>query len=388
MTDRSYYCSMKFKYLKIDLESKTTYTCHAAKSHDVDFVWLNKNPGELFNNDINILEREMMLRNERNASCEQNCWKAEDVGAISPRIYQNGIEQTHAETRTSPEIIDLTIGGDCNLTCSYCCKEFSSAWRRDVINNGDYPLNDLRFKANIKDRVLLKISQRELKNTPQYQTLLNEIQLASPTLKTLTVTGGEPFLDNSLVDIITTLKLPSSSTVEIYTGLGVDYTRFTKITESLKQLSNVLIIVSAESIGEFLEFNRYGSRWEDFKKKIILLQENNINFRFHCTITNLTLFGFKQFFDYFANERIVVTYAYQPIMMAPYVLDTISKQNIQKDIETLPTYIKDPILKSMATEPLEQERTAIGVFLKEFVRRRPDISMSIFPQSFLNWLEL
>ena len=388
MTDRSYYCSMKFKYLKIDLESKTTYTCHAAKPHDVDFVWLNKNPGELFNTDINILERGMMLRNERNDSCEQNCWAAEDIGAVSPRIYQNGIEQTHTEIRTSPEIIDLTIGGDCNLTCSYCCKEFSSAWRRDLINNGDYPLNDLRFKANTKDRVLLKISQRELKNTAQYQTLLNEIQLASPTLKTLTVTGGEPFLDNSLVDMLTILKLPSSATVEIYTGLGVDYTRFVKIIERLKQLNNVLIIVSAESIGEFLEFNRYGSRWEDFKKKITLLKEQNINFRFHCTITNLTLFGFKQFFDYFAKERILVTYAYQPIMMAPYVLDTISKQNIQKDIETLPAHIKDPILKSIATEPSEQERTAISVFLKEFVRRRADISMSIFPQSFLNWLEL
>jgi len=388
MTDRSYYCSMKFKYLKIDLESKTTYTCHAATPHDVDFVWLNKNPGELFNNDINVLERGMMLRNERNDSCEQNCWSAEDRGAVSPRLYQDGTEQTHTTIQTTPEIIDLTIGGDCNLTCSYCCKEFSSAWRRDIISNGDYPLNDLRYSANIKDRALLKISQRELKNTKQYQTLLNEIQLASPTLKTLTVTGGEPLLDNSLVEILTNLPLPGSSVIEIYTGLGVDYKRFTKIVENLKQLNNLLIIVSAESIGEFLEFNRYGSGWEDFKKKIDLLKEQKINFRFHCTLTNLTLFGFRQFFDYFNKERIIVTYAYQPEMMAPYVLDSISKQSIQKDIETLPAHIKDPILKSMATDPTEQERIAISTFLKEFVARRADISMGIFPQSFLNWLEL
>jgi organic radical activating enzyme len=373
---------MKFKYLKIDLESKTTYACHAARPHDVDFAWLNKNSGELFNTDVNVLERGMMLRNERNDSCEQNCWSAEDRNATSPRIYQGGVERTHTTVHTKPEIIDLTIGGDCNLTCSYCCKEFSSAWRRDLIGNGDYPLNDLRYTGGIKDRALLKISQRELKKTAQYQLLLNEIQSAAPTLKTLTVTGGEPFLDNSLLEILSNLGLNKSAVIKIYTGLGVDYTRFVKIVDKLKQLDNVLIIVSAESIDEFLEFNRYGSKWEDFKKKIELLKEQNINFRFHCTLTNLTIFGFKKFFDYFNKERIIVTYAYQPQMMAPYVLDPESKQHIQKDIETLPAEFKDPILKSLATNPTEQERSDISIFLKEFVSRRKDISLNIFPKSF------
>lgn len=388
MSDRDYYCSMKFRYLKIDLESKTTYTCHAAKSHNVDFVWLGKNPGQLFNNDINILERDMMLRNKRNSSCEQNCWSAEDRGAVSPRLYQQGIDRTHTKIQTTPEIVDLTIGGDCNLTCSYCCKEYSSAWRRDLVDNGNYRLNDLRYTADIKDKILLKISQPELKKTVHYQLLLKEIELAAPTLKTLTVTGGEPLLDNSLIEILTKLPLNDTAVIEIYTGLGVNYNRFAKFIEQLKQLNNLLIIVSAESIGKFLEFNRYGSLWEDFKKKIELLKEHNINFRFHCTLTNLTLFGFKEFFDYFNEERIIVTYAYQPQMMAPYVLDLTSKQSIQNDIKTLPADIQNPILKSMAANPTEQERLTMRTFLKEFVSRRRDLSLSIFPQSFLNWLTI
>ena len=119
-----------------------------------------------------------------------------------------------------------------------------------------------------------------------------------------------------------------------------------------------------------------------------MLKEHNINFRFHCTLTNLTLFGFKEFFDYFNKERIIVTYAYQPQMMAPYVLDLTSKQSIQHDIKTLPADIQNPILKSMADNPTEQERLTMSTFLKEFVSRRRDLSLSIFPQSFLNWLKI
>ena len=107
MTNRDYYCSMKFKFLKIDLPSKTIYNCHAAAPHRIDFDWLEENPGNLFNTPVNVYEREQMLRNERNKSCEQNCWIAEDAGAVSPRINQNGIEQTHTDPVTDPEIIDL-----------------------------------------------------------------------------------------------------------------------------------------------------------------------------------------------------------------------------------------------------------------------------------------
>ena len=106
---RNYYCSMKFRFIKIDLESKTTYTCHAAQPHDIDFTWLSDNPGQLFNTPINITERNMMLVNQRNTSCEQNCWRAEDVGAVSPRMCQGGQDKTHFEISTQPEIVDLTI---------------------------------------------------------------------------------------------------------------------------------------------------------------------------------------------------------------------------------------------------------------------------------------
>jgi organic radical activating enzyme len=389
-SERDYYCSYKFKYLKIDLESKITYNCHAATPHTIDFAWLKTNPGQLFNTDTSINERQQMLNNQRNVSCEQNCWRAEDSGAQSPRLYQGGKKKTHSQLITHPEIIDLTIGGDCNLTCSYCCKEFSSAWRRDIVNNGSYNISDSddRFCATNKDRLLLKISQSELKSTPHYQTLLDEIRLNLSNLKTLTVTGGEPLLDNQLIDVLASLELSPIVNVEIYTGLGVSRSRFRSFIDKLSKLKNLLLIVSAEGIGRHLEFNRYGNNWNEFDTKIKLLEQSGIQFKFQSQLSNLTVFGYAEFVKYFSSHSIDLTFVYQPHMMAPHVLDLDSKQQIQNSILNLPEHMQIAIKKSMQKEPTEMERVSLQKFLVEFVRRRPDLDLNIFPESFLKWAEL
>ena len=241
---------MKFKFLKIDLESSTTYNCHASKPHRIDFEWLDKNPGQLFNTPINILERQQMLRNERNSSCEQNCWPAEDVGAISPRLQQQGSVKTHTQVICEPETIDLTVNGDCNLTCSYCCKEFSTAWRRDLIDNGDYNISqhDNRFKISDKDKILMEIGQKKLKSTSHYQIPLQQIKDNSASLKKLIVTGGEPLLDNLLIKSIIDIDLPDTTIIEIHSGLGLSHSRFETLINSLRSLPNCYFVISAEGI--------------------------------------------------------------------------------------------------------------------------------------------
>jgi len=389
---RDYYCSMKFRWLKIDLAAKTIYNCHAASPHAVDFDWLDNHPGQLFNTEVNVSERNQMLLNQRNSSCEQNCWIAEDRGAQSPREYQGGKTKTHLNPIAVPETIDITVGADCNLTCSYCCKEFSSSWRKDILDNGNYKLTNFadgnRYTADNKDRVLNRISQPSLKATKHYQTLLQEVKLAAPTLDELIITGGEPFLDNALIDTIENLKLAPNATIELYTGLGVNFNRFSNILTKLQHVPGLTIRVSAECIDKLLEFNRYGVRWEDFEKKINLIKERKINLRFHATVTNLTIFGFAEFYRQFNTEQIILTFAYQPTMMAPYILDNISKSRLQQEFETLPDHYKTPLLKSIQPTPTEQQRINISEFLLEFTHRRKDLSLEIFPTEFLQWLEI
>jgi organic radical activating enzyme len=398
MSERNYYCNLKFRFLKIDLDSFSTYNCHASEPHPVDFEWLSNNPLNLFNTDINVAEREMMLKNERNNSCEQNCWHIEDRNGTSPRMYQYGEKITHTDVRTAPEIIDLTVGSHCNLTCSYCSKVYSTAWRKDIANNGNYTFTESdeisrekdRYTLDLADQISLKVKQADIKQSQRYTSLLNEIIEVSPSLKHLIITGGEPFNDNTLFDTIAQVQMSPSSLIEIYTGLGINYNRFVKCVEQIKRIKgpDVRLRISVESTKEILEFTRYGIKWLEFLKKIEYLKTQNVNFLFHCTLNNLSIFGFKDFYEKFKENEMKVTFAYTPRCMSLYVLDDISKEQIKKDIQSLdmPIETKEQILSSLAPEPSKMQRIHIKEFLTEFVKRRDDISLDIFPKSFLKWM--
>lgn len=389
--ERSYYCSHKFRYLKIDLEYNTTLNCHAAATHPVDIKWLSANPGQLFNNPRSVSERHMMLANQRNPSCEKNCWPAEDRGAISPRIYNDGVQKTHTQVITQPETIDLTIGTNCNLTCSYCCKEYSSAWRQDILDHGNYPYTEEpdRYTLNEKDKVMSKISQAESKSSRKLNILLNEIKLAAPTLQRLIITGGEPLLDNHLIETVSELNLSTAAKVQMYTGLGVNRGRFVKLVEKLKNIPNLVLFVSAESTGKNLEFNRYGNQWTEVLEKIDILKNNNINVHFSSTLSNLTLMGFVEFYKFFsAQYQIDVTFAHSPSMMSVHVLDNDTKLQIKNSLTALPDSIADQILSSMQADPAEHTVVQLKQFLLRFLKVRPDLSMNIYPESFVRWIGL
>ena len=394
MSDRDYYCSMKFRLLKIDLTKSMTYTCDASAPIDVDTNWLESNPGQLFNNESNVQDRRLMLKNIRNFNCEQNCWPAEDKGSISPRLNRQGYIKTHTDLYQTPEIIDLTSNLDCNLSCSYCCKEFSSSWRKDIARNGDYKITGLddRYSLTNMDRVFDHISQPKIKSSKNYQLLLNEVKIVAPAVKKLFVTGGEPLLDNYLIDILNEIPFNTKIDFNLFSGLGVSETRFKKLLSKIVSLNNKYenfqMKISAESTGKLYEFNRYGNNWNDFNKKIALLKQHKIKFIFHCTISNLTLFGLHEFLTQFKDVDFTIDFVHQPHMLSPHVLDEQSKDTIRNQLISFDHSNVPLLLKSIDPTPTEQEKLNLKEFLIEFTGRRPDLTLTIFPKSFLKWIGL
>lgn len=387
-SSRDYYCNLKFRFLKVDLERKLTYNCDVAASHKIDLDWLTKNPGQIFNTDINTHERGLMLQNIRNRSCEQNCWKAEDVGAAGPRILRKGYEKSHIEIKTSPEIIDLTLSSDCNLTCTYCCKEVSSAWRQDIANGGSYPHADdpQRYKISTEDMLIGRASQKEKFSSRYYQTMLRELEFLAPSTKLIIITGGEPLLNNSLFEILDRVK--SSNRIKIFTGLGVSEKRFETIVKKLTNYPNLYLCVSVENIGELYQFNRYGNSWKDVESKIQLLIDTGIETQMHSVLSNLTIFGFPDFYLRYKNRfTIQFDLAYNPTFMPIYVMDECSKQQVRQSFADLDLPGKDLILQSLSANPAARQTHELGAFLKEFINRRPTLDLSVFPETFVKWVE-
>ena len=384
---RDYYCRQKFRALAIDPEKKTTYNCYTAQSQPIDVVWLKQNPGQLFNTDVNVSEREMMLNNTRNSSCEQSCWIPEDQGLLSTRMIDAGHARTHVDPHGSVETLNFITSSTCNLTCSYCCKEFSTAWSNDCEKNGEYQdlgQNAERYRYSKIDQILKKVSQAEKFNMSQYQLLLDEVALCADKLISFGISGGEPLLHNRFLDILQLMqRVPQ---IKIYTGLGVNIKRFETLLDKIKDYKNVVVSVSMENVGALHEFNRYGTKWADMTTKIELLKQSKVNTIFSSTLSNLSIFGFAEFYNQFESYQIRSDVVNSPSFMPLYVIDDASKQRIADDLASTTCDSRDEIIKSLSTVPSTEQRVQLQSFLRQFIDRRPDLNIDVFPKSFQTWV--
>ena len=381
----AYYCSNKFTFLKFDLEKQASLNCHAAAENKIDIAWLKEHPGQLFNTPVNIAEREQMLRGERNASCEKNCYPAEDKNEVSTRMLEN--DNSLYSVHATPKVVDITLFTDCNMACSYCCKAYSSNWRNDLKNNGPYIVDEFndpdRYSLTVKDQLMSKLSQTQKLSSPTTKFLLDEISKLGTDH--VIITGGEPFLNKHLIDVVEHIKhVPD---IKIFSGLGVNKLRFSRMLKLLAPYKNVRFDVSGENIGALHEFNRYGCSWETWKSNLDLLRSHGADVRIHATISNLTILGFADFYQEFKDILpISIDVANSPSFMSPGNLDSETKDKIITDLERF----NEPALKKIIatlsdTKNNDLRRRQMSQWLLQYVERR-NLDMNVLPQTFREWL--
>jgi len=376
-----FYCSQKFTYLSLDLEKRLSYSCCKAYPAKIDLSWLKKNPGQIFNTDLLKSERQNMLDNVPVESCRTACWNPESQGFTSRRL-QLGQEKTHSGIDAQPETLNIILGSSCNLTCSYCCKQYSTSWLRDIKNNGGY-LDSDRFKLLPIDNVLLKVSQKEHENTDEFLMLLDEIKQFN-NLKRVAITGGEPFLYNNLFVLLE--KIPLSVEISLHTGLGVNHARLINQINKIKHMPNLKIIVSAENVDDFYEFNRHGNTYQNFESNLQLLIDSGIAPTFLSIISNLTVFGLKEFATKYEHLDINYDYCHDPDYLGVHVLDDISKEELAQSLQSSNIAIKNEIIQSLSIDCTQDQQKNCSIFVNEFASRR-NLDLKIFPNSMLQWLE-
>ena len=374
------YCSQKFWYLKVDIEKQEIQSCCTAESERVDIDWIYNNSGQLFNTPNLKAEREQLLAGNRVPGCSI-CWQAEDNKIPSMRQLSDSCVRSYNNVNAVPRILDVLIGTDCNLTCSYCCKQYSSAWTTDIVVNGEYHVNDTtRYSLTQKDKVIYKLSQKEIMQSTGRSVLLNEVALLTADI--IRITGGEPFLNLDLVNLIP--MLPTGKSIEIYSGLGVNQSRLINVIEKIKHVPNLTIVVSAENIGKHYEFNRYGNSFDKFTDNLEVIKRTNIPFKFAATVSNTTVFGLADFVNEFHDYDIDFNLCADPDFLSINVLDDESKVKLSKSLRELE--IKIPGLTETIVVPCNQkQKQEAAIFIKEFASRR-NLSLSIFPESFIKWI--
>jgi MoaA/NifB/PqqE/SkfB family radical SAM enzyme len=378
---RDYYCSQKFDWLEVRLHDGWVTSCCKATPDKVSAQFLESNPQGFFNWPKLIDERKQMLNNQRVDGCESACWQPEDQGLYSRRTSTPHAEYTGLHHL--PKHINIITSNTCNMTCSYCCKHYSSSWTRDVIENGDYNITGYedRYNANFQDQAVYRSSQKLLDQTRVGNLIMDQIEANMEHVETLMLVGGEPLLYSRLEQL---LEKFVGKEIVVFTGLGINQQRLKKLLPLLER-HNATISISAENTHEFHEFNRYGYSYNNFVYNVDMIRQH-CNVMFNSVISNITLFDFANFARLRVDDRINANFAHDPKFFATNLLDPASKREIQAQLKDLPQEFVHDIAPTLDAEPNLLERDRLSAFLKRFVSTRK-LSLDIFPSSFLSWLD-
>ena len=380
-----YYCATKFTDLQVHVQSRLLYNCCKAYPERVDLEWLEANPGKLFHTDTMLEDRALMLENKSCASCHHGCYKLEEKGLPSTR--QQYINATRITDPRAPlKELTVSLSTDCNLTCMYCSPEWSSSWNRDIAENGPYLLGGASVRKNDNWSTLWSKMKQRSRGTESrfFELLLKEIKL-SVGLEKISILGGEPLLNNKLDQVLDQVR---GKKIKIVTGLGVSHKRLEQVLLKTKSM-DVEFNVSAESTGKLFELIRYGVSWNDFQRRVSMIEKNGHQIKFFSTISNLSVFGFAKFYDLYSNRHAIsVNYLSDTAWMMPHVLDDRSKKeftNSPQAKQNLPEFnnISDMIKK----KPDDKDRINMGDYLKQFSSRR-SINLDFLPAHFLEWCGL
>lgn len=387
LNDLQFYCSQKFWWLSVDVSKRQTFSCCTAAPDKIDISWLKKNTGQLFNTPHLHNERAMMLSNQPVESCKKACWEPEQQHLISRRLSMNSEVVTDTNIQSTPQVLNIIVGNDCNMSCVYCCKQYSSSWIQDLVKNGPYAGvegHGDRYEINNTDRILLKIGQKQMASTADTKLLLDEISavIQASNLTKVLITGGEPFLHLGMAELVN--SIPKSVKVIINSGLGVNTTRFANELDKLP-LDQIEIGISAENTKELYEFSRYGNTWKQFNNNILILKNKGIPFQFSAVVSNLTVHGLPDFIEYATDVPIMYLLCNDPSFLSVNVLDPASKSKILETVDKLPTDLAQLIISSINDVNTEQQRQNLKNYITEFTKRR-DISLNIFPKSFTEWI--
>lgn len=381
--ERDYYCSQKFDWLEVRLYDGYVASCCQAEPSRLTPDMLDRDSAAFFNWPDIMTERQDMLHNVRTAGCENSCWKLEDQ-AQSSRRTEIKIHKRYHDVRQLPRTLNLVVNNTCNLTCSYCCKNFSSSWLRDIVTNGDYGIDSdqSRYNADARDIMMHRVSQKIMAQSSIGQKIMDQIRLSRDHVQEILLSGGEPLLYQDLESV---LDLFADKDIQIYTGLGVPKQRVQNLLPLLER-PNVRVTISAENTGAYHEFNRYGRSYQEFLNNLdLLLQHPRINFA--STISNLTVLDFANFARLHHARDITLNYVFEPGFMHPSVLDPDTKSAVLDQLGTLAPQHHARIASWLTAPASAQDRDRLRKFLVRFQSTR-DLDLSILPRSLLSWLDL
>ncbi len=340
-------CLAKWKQVSLHLTTGHTNSCYHPPLHKIQDSDIFQNPSGLHNTAYKKSQRMIMLKNERPSEC-QYCWNMEDLGQMSDRHYRSGepwaavdfeqIKNSNGSEDATPSYVEVNFNHACNLKCSYCSPQFSSAWADEIARHGAYPThrphNDPRHFND--DR--RPIPAREY--NPYVDAFWQWWPNLYPHLRHFRMTGGEPLMDRNTYRVFDwVLANPKADLhLNVTSNFSVEDSLFEKYMAYVKQLcvgniEHFMQYVSLDSGRPAqAEYIRYGLDFARLKRNV----ERYLNdipgynsLTFIVTMNNLSVSGFRDLMEWILDLRKKYNSDYQRIWFDTPVLRQPEWQSLQ-----------------------------------------------------------
>ena len=266
-------CPMPWRNVEISTTGEIRPCCVYLDS--VDHV-KNNSLSAAFNNDKFHALRQELLNGNKPSGCDR-CWNTEHNGLTSNRHYHMNLLKKELLTSEldNPKIqsIDIKPGNTCNFKCRICNPASSSLYAQEVKYTRNITIESFNWaESNSK--------------------VIDEIIQLLPTLQSIDMYGGEPFLIKPLLRVVKqavdqrhakNIRLHYNTNGSVYPETLINY---------WKEFKHVDIQFSIDNIGQRFELER-GGTWQQVDsniRKLITLNLPNVKLNVIPAISIMNVF--------------------------------------------------------------------------------------------------
>lgn len=272
---------------------------------------------DVFNSSIMKELRESMLKGEKHSACE-TCWKMEDKGSNSYRIYSNVDYELTEDKLNDPKLtcIDFSFGDNCNLRCRMCIPGLSNKLRIDYKFFRKHNV-DTRGIQGYEPDVLIQYrsawrkenSEHAVLSWPEESTQWDNILNNITQLTQIRATGGETTITKPFIEFIDkAIEVDHAKNVTL--SFHTNATKFTdELLDKLLKFKCLDLNFSIDSYGKNYEYIRYPMPWKNIDKSMRNFFEktkfSDTKISIQCTnvLSSLNAFNIPEIYSYWNDLK-------------------------------------------------------------------------------------
>ena len=333
--DNKTFCAFGFKGAMIEVDGRVRPCCRfQIRKTKRPIVTEDRSMSDIFNSDFYKDIRKKMLAGEKVDGCRR-CYREEESGYLSMRVTD--IIQDYS-SKVELQYIEFESGRHCNLKCRSCSPDISTKWNEDVKKLPSMRDPDFDYEANYYNETLKKLSKAECSK-----------------LKTVKVTGGEPFLSKTFLTFMNNMvKWDYAKNINLKVYTNTSFLPKKKFIDQLLKFRNLYLYMSIDDVKERNDFLRSGSEWKLVEEVAsywmeLASKEKTVHLVISNTVSIFNLLTLNEFDEWIIQKQkeynIFIDCNYQPLHYPPEFAYYNWPRHIKNQMKEFLARHKNPSIK-------------------------------------------